>query len=71
MTRSLLLMIINATLIPTTTKPPATKLEIKFANELVIFDSVIILSSSTFGLMSKVKIQSILFYYSIKFLINK
>lgn len=39
-TRSLLLIIINAIAIPATTKPPATKLETKFANEGVIFNSV-------------------------------
>ena len=36
-TRSLLLIIIKATPITRTTKLPATKLEIKFANEVVIF----------------------------------
>jgi hypothetical protein len=40
--RSLLLIIINATAIAATTKAPATKLEIKFANEGVIFNSVFI-----------------------------
>lgn len=40
-TRSLLLIIIKATAISITTRPPATKLDIKFANEAVISNSVI------------------------------
>jgi len=38
--RSLLLIIIKAIAINETTRPPATKLEIKFANEVVISDYV-------------------------------
>ena len=37
---SLLLIIINAIVIRETTRPPATKLEIKFANEVVISDYI-------------------------------
>ena len=39
-TLSLLLIIANATPITITTAPPATKLDTKFANEGVIFNSV-------------------------------
>ena len=35
-----MLIIIKATAINATTRPPATKLEIKFANEVVIFNTV-------------------------------
>ena len=40
--RSLLLIITSATPIPNTTILPATKLDIKFANELVICTSVLL-----------------------------
>jgi hypothetical protein len=58
-TRSLVLIIINAVPIAATTKPPANKLDIKFPNDAVIFNSLqlfliilIILKYKNYGLFN-------------------